>query len=127
MSNTSTGVNFVLTFKRNHPQDRCSYGVAGNPGIVVCQRGLFVGTTTPTDIHDRAGMPETLTVDVELVPVKAGDKEAKATVAAQKVIEKAAKAAAKVVASQTKASEKAAKAPAALAAAQAKINAAKVV
>lgn len=116
--------NYVLTFKRNHPQDRCSYGIAGNPGIVVFQRGLIKGALPFTSNTDLGGLPATITLSCELVQPKADNKTAKAEAAAAKAAEKAAKAAAKIEAAQLKAAEKAAKAQAALAAAQAKIAAA---
>lgn len=44
----------TLTFRRNHPGGgplgRCSYGVAGVPGIVVFDLGLFPGGVAPTTI-----------------------------------------------------------------------------
>lgn len=52
--------NQVLTFRRNHPGGgplgRCSYGVAGVPGIVVFDLGLFPGGIAPA----------TITLNVEL-------------------------------------------------------------
>jgi hypothetical protein len=119
-----TGPNYTLVFKRNHPQDRASYGIAGVPGIVVIQRGMFAGTTPFTSQTDLAGMPATITLDALLASPKPDNKTAKAEAAALKAKEKAEKAAAKVVAQQAKAEEKAAKAKAALEAAQAKAAAA---
>jgi hypothetical protein len=120
----ASAANYTLTFKRNHPQDRCSYGIAGNPGIVVFQRGLFVGAQPFTSNTDLGGLPNTITLSCEMVQPKADNKTAKAEAAAVKAVEKAAKAEAKIVAAQAKAAEKAAKATAALAAAQVKIAAA---
>lgn len=44
----------TLTFRRNHPGGgplgRCSYGVAGVPGIVVFDLGLFPGGVAPATI-----------------------------------------------------------------------------
>lgn len=44
----------TLTFRRNHPGGgplgRCSYGVAGVPGIVVFDLGLFPGGIAPATI-----------------------------------------------------------------------------
>lgn len=44
----------TLTFRRNHPGGgplgRCSYGVAGVPGIVVFDMGLFPGGVAPATI-----------------------------------------------------------------------------
>lgn len=50
----------TLSFRRNHPGGgplgRCSYGVAGVPGIVVFDLGLFPGGVAPA----------TITLDCEL-------------------------------------------------------------
>jgi len=119
----AAGPNYVLHFKRNHPQDRASYGIPGVPGIVVIQRGMFAGTTPFTSTTDLAGMPATITVDALLVSPKVDNKQAKAEAAALKAKEKAEKLAAKVAEQQRKAEEKAAKAKAALEAAQAKLAA----
>jgi len=121
-----TATNYNLTFKRNHPQDRASYGIAGNPGIVVFQRGLFVGATVPTSNSDPGGLPLIITLSCLMALPKADNKVAKAEAAAAKVVEKAAKAQAKIEAQAAKAVEKQAKAEAALAAAKAKIEAAQV-
>lgn len=52
--------NFTLSFRRNHPGGgplgRCSYGLAGVPGIVVFDLGLFPGGVAPA----------TITLDVQL-------------------------------------------------------------
>lgn len=46
--------NFTLTYRRNHPGGgplgRCSYGLAGVPGIVVFDLGLFPGGVAPATI-----------------------------------------------------------------------------
>lgn len=107
----AVSVNHVLTYRRDHPGDRCSYGIAGNAGIVVFDKGLFANGIAPA----------TIIVDCDMVPVKADNKTAKAEAAAAKLVEKAAKAQAKIEAAQAKAEEKKAKAEAALAAAQAKV------
>jgi hypothetical protein len=122
----STGPNYTLHFKRNHPQDRASYGIAGVPGIVVIQRGMFAGTTPFTSNTDLAGMPATITLDALLVSPKVDNKQAKAEAAAAKAQEKADKAKAKAEAAQKKIEERAAKAAAALEAAKAKVAAAAV-
>ncbi len=119
------GENFVLSFKRNHPQDRASYGIQGVSGIVVVQRGMVFGTVPVTSNTDLGGMPATITVNVRLADPKASNTEAKAAAAAAKAQEKADKAAAKLVATEAKVAEKAAKAAEALAKAQAKLDAAK--
>jgi hypothetical protein len=116
--------NRTLHFKRNHPQNRASYGIPGVPGIVVVQRDLVAGTVPFTSQTDLGGMPATIDVPFLLVPPRTVNKQAKAEVAAEKARLKAEKAAAKVVEQQRKAEEKAAKAKAALEAAQAKLNAA---
>lgn len=113
--------NHTLHFKRNHPQNRASYGIPGVPGIVVVQRDLVAGTTPFTSQTDLAGMPATIEVPFLLVSPKVDNKQAKAEAAAAKAKEKAEKAAAKVEEQRRKAEEKAEKAKAALAAAQAKL------
>jgi hypothetical protein len=113
--------NFELTFKRNHPKDRASYGIAGNSGIVVFQRGLFKGAVPSTSNDDLGGLPATITLDVELVLPKSTVKVNKDEAAAQKLIEKAEKAKAKLEEQQRKAHEKAEKAQKVLDAAKAKI------
>lgn len=120
----STGPNFVLHFKRNHPQDRASYGIPGVPGIVVIQRGMVAGTTPFTSNTDLAGMPATITVSMELAQPKVDNKQAKAEAAAAKLAERAAKAKAKAEAQAAKLAERQAKADAALKAAQEKAAAA---
>jgi len=54
-----------ITFRRNHPGGgplgRCSYGIAGVPGIVVIDLGLFPGGIAPVAI----------TLDCTLVEAKA--------------------------------------------------------
>lgn len=111
--------NHVLTYRREHPGNRCSYGIAGNSGIVVFDKGLFAGST-------EAGFqaPATITLSCEMVPVKADTKVAREAAAAQKLIERAAKAQAKIEAAAAKALERQAKADEALAKARAKVEAA---
>ncbi len=120
----AAGPNFLLVFRRNHPGNRCSYGIAGQSGIVVFDRGLVAGTVVTTSNEDLGGMPPTITLSAELVQPKVDNKQAKAEAAAVKAKEKADKAAAKAAAAQQKIADKAAKAAAALAAAQAKVAAA---
>lgn len=117
-SQTAAGPNYVLHFKRNHPQDRASYGIPGVPGIVVIQRGLIAGTTPFTSNTDLAGMPATITLDALLVSPKADNKTAKAEAAAAKLAERARKAQEKAEAQAKKLAERQAKADAALKAAQ---------
>lgn len=118
---SSTAENRMLTFRRNHPGNRCSYGIDGNSGIVVFDRGLVAGTVPTTSNEDLGGMPATISLDCLLVPVKVDNKSAKAEAAAAKAKETADKAAAKAIAAQAKIQEKADKAAAALAKAQAKV------
>jgi len=115
----AAGPNFSMTYRRQHPANRSSYGVSGNSGIIVFDNGLFPGST-------EAGWtpPAVITLDCELVPVKADNKTAKAEAAAAKAQEKAAKAQAKIEAAQAKAVEKQRKADEAMAAAKAKLEAA---
>ncbi len=116
--------NQILTFRRNHPGNRCSYGIAGNSGIVVFDRGLVAGTVPTTSNEDLGGMPATITLDCALVEVKATEKVDKTAAAAAKAQEKADKAAAKVAAAEAKAKAKAEKAAEAAAKAEAKAKAA---
>lgn len=120
----AVGPNFTLTYRRNHPGNRCSYGVDGNPGIMVVDRGLFAGTVPTTGQNDLGGMPAVIVLDAELVPVKLDNKTSKAEAAAAKAQERADKAAARAAAAALKIKERADKAAAALAAAQAKVAAA---
>jgi hypothetical protein len=120
----STEPNFTLRFKRNHPQDRASYGIAGVPGIVVVQRGMVFGTTPFASNTDLAGMPAEIVVSIRLADPKASNTEAKAAAAAAKAQEKADKAAAKLAAQQEKVAKKAKEAEEKLAAAKAKLEAA---
>lgn len=113
--------NFLLVFRRNHPGNRCSYGIEGNSGIVVFDRGLIAGTVPTTSQTDLGGMPPSITLDCVLVPVKVDNKTAKAEAAAAAAQAKADKAAERAAAVQQKIADKAAKAAAALAAAQAKV------
>ena len=101
--------NFTLHWRKDHPKNRCSYGVAGVTGIVVFDKNLFAGEP-----------PLTITVDVELAQPKPDGKAAKAEAAAAKAAEKLAKAEERRIAAELKAAEKAEKATKALAAAQAR-------
>lgn len=113
-------VNYTLHFKRNHPQDRASYGIPGVPGIVVIQRGMVFGTTPFTSQTDLAGMPATIDVNVRLASPKADNKTAKAEAQAAKLAERAEKAKAKAEAQAAKLAERQAKAAEALKRAQEK-------
>lgn len=104
----------VKLHRGDHPQNRSSYTIDGQPGNVVFFNTLFKNGVPPA----------TITFDVEMVAPKADAKEAKAAAAAQKAIEKAAKAEAKIKAAAAKAEAKAAKAAKILADAKAKIEAA---
>lgn len=50
----AVAVQHTLTYRRQHPGGgvlgRCSYGVAGVPGIVVFDMGLFAGGVAPATI-----------------------------------------------------------------------------
>lgn len=107
-------VNYTLVYRRDHPGNRCSYGIAGNPGIVVFDKGLFLDGVAPAFIQ----------ADAAFVSPKADNKTTKAEAQAAKLIEKAAKAQAKIEAATAKAAERKLKAEQALAAAQAKVAAA---
>lgn len=108
------GPNFTLAYRRDHPGNRCSYGIAGNPGIVVFDKNLFKDGVAPAEIG----------LTCEMVPVKSDNKTAKAEQAAAKLAERAAKAQAKIEATQAKVKAAQDKAAAAVAAAQAKVAAA---
>jgi len=108
--------NMTLTFRREHPKQRASYGVDGNSGIVVFDRALIAGD---------GPWPDSISLDVELVGVKADNKTAKAEAAAVKAAAKVAKAEERAAAAGVKVLAKQEKAMAALAAAQAAIEAAK--
>jgi hypothetical protein len=47
---TEQSPNFTLTFRRTHPKNRCSYGVAGVPGLAVFDVSLFAGKKPPKAI-----------------------------------------------------------------------------
>src|SRR4051794_3126568 len=47
---TATATNHTLTYRRTHPNDRCSYGIAGVPGIVVFDVKLFADGKPPKTI-----------------------------------------------------------------------------
>ncbi len=111
--------NFVLTYRRDHPKNRCSYGIAGNPGIVVFDIGLFAGSDQPGFTA-----PATITLSCPMVSEKADSKTAKAEEQAAKAAEKAAKAEEKAKAAQARIEEKARKAQEKAAAALAKAEAA---
>lgn len=106
--------NYTLNYRKDHPKNRCSYGVPGVSGIVVFDKNLFAGGVPPA----------TITVDVELALPKVVSATAKAEAAAVKAAEKAAKAAEKIAKATAKAAERQAKADAALATAKAKADAA---
>jgi len=104
-------VNRTLVYRRDHPQNRSSYGIEGRAGIIVFDRSLFADGQPPATIE----------VDCVMVSPKADTKTAKAELAAAKALEKAAKAQAKIDSQKAKAEEKAQKAQAALEAAQKKV------
>lgn len=106
--------NYVIVYRRDHPGNRCSYGIAGVPGIVVFDKGLFAGGVAPASI----------TMDCELALPKVDNKTAKAEEAARKAQEKADKAAKKLAESQEKAKARAEAAAEKLRKAQEKLAAA---
>jgi hypothetical protein len=106
--------NHTLVYRRDHPQNRCSYGISGVPGIVVFDKSLFANGTPPPVI----------VLDCELAQPKPDTKALKAEQAAARAAERAAKAEARIAAAKAKAEEKAAKAKAQLEAALAKAKAA---
>lgn len=108
--------NFTLTYRREHPGDRCSYGITGVPGIVVFDKALFAD---PTNI------PHTITLSVELALPRADKKTDKAAAKEARDAEKAAKAQEKADKAQAKANEKKAKAEEALRKAQERADQAK--
>lgn len=108
--------NFVLHYRREHPQNRSSFGVPGVPGIVVFDNGLFADGKPPTSI----------TLDVQLQAPRADKKAEKEEERARKAEERARKAQERVEAAKRKAEEKAEKARQQLEAAKAKLAAAGV-
>ena len=42
--------NHTLTYRKNHPGNRCSYGIVGVPGIVVFDMKLFADGKPPATI-----------------------------------------------------------------------------
>jgi hypothetical protein len=42
--------NHTLTYRRTHPGNRCSYGIAGQPGIVVFDLRMFADGKPPATI-----------------------------------------------------------------------------
>lgn len=103
--------NHDIVFRRDHPQDRCSFGIAGVPGIVVFPKGFFVGE-----------VPTTITLSCALQAPRLDAKASKAEAAAAKAQAKADKEAEKVAKAAAKAEEKKAKADEALAKARAKAD-----
>lgn len=112
---TIATVNTSITYRRDHPGNRCSFGITGVPGIVVFDKGLFA---------DPNNVPTTITLDIPLQLPRAVEKVSKDEQKAEKARLKAEKEAEKVKAAAEKAAAKQAKADAALAAAKAKADAA---
>lgn len=108
------GPNYRIDYRRDHPGNRCSYGIAGVSGIVVFDKGLFAGGIAPASIS----------FDCEMAQPKLDNKTAKAEAAAAKLAAKAQAAAEKLKAQQVKIEEKARKAQEALEKAKARIAAA---
>jgi len=108
--------NYTIVYRREHPQNRCSYGISGVSGIIVFDKSLFAGGVPP----------ETITMDVEMALPKGDAKAAREAQAAQRLIDKAAKAQARIDALATAAKAKQEKADKALADAKARVEAAKL-
>jgi hypothetical protein len=67
MSKKTTGTNNTMSFRKDHPKDRASYGIAGVAGIVVFDKRLFANGKAP----------KTITLDCDLaVPEEAPAKPA---------------------------------------------------
>lgn len=111
---TAPATNRAIVYRRDHPGNRCSYGISGNAGIVVFDKGLFAGGVAPASI----------TLDCDMVPVKADNKTARAEAEAAKLVERAARAQKKIEEATAKAEARKAKAEADLAAARARVEAA---
>lgn len=111
--------NFTLTYRRDHPKNRSSYGIDGNSGIVVFDRALLAGSELPGWTP-----PATITLNVALVPVKATNRESKDAEKAARAAEKAAKAEARLKVQQERAEAQKRKAQEALEKAQARAKAA---
>lgn len=111
--------NHVIVYRRDHPGGgalgRCSYGIPGNPGIVVFDKSLFPDGNPPASI----------TLDCVMVSPRTKVVTAKAQDAAIKAAERAAKAQAKIEAAAAKARERQEKADKALAEAKARVEAAR--
>lgn len=108
------GPNFAIVYRRDHPGDRCSYGIVGNPGIIVFDKGLFKDGVAPPHI----------TLDCEMVAPREDNKTLKAEAQVAKLAERARKAQEKIEEATRKAEEKKAKAEKMLADAKAKVDAA---
>ena len=48
--------NNTLTYRKDHPNDRCSFGIPGVPGIVVFDNRLFAGGKPPKTIVVDCGL-----------------------------------------------------------------------
>lgn len=112
----STNVNYTLTYRRDHPGDRCSYGIQGVPGLVVVDKGLFL---------DPTNVPQTITLNVALASPRADKKTSKDAEKEAKAAERAARLTEKANKAKEKAAEREKKAQEALAKAQAKAEEAK--
>lgn len=98
-------MNRVLSYRRDHPGDRSSFGVSGVPGLVVIHHSLIVGFGTP-----EFQIPATINVDFDLADPKedkrsaaAAERAAKAQERAEKAQERATKAAERLAQFQAKA------------------------
>ena len=107
-------INYTLVYRRDHPQNRSSYGIAGVPGIVVFDKSLFADGNPPS----------TIILDCAMAQPKPDRKIERAAEQARKLEERAAKAQARILEAQAKATERAAKAQERLEKAKAKVEAA---
>jgi hypothetical protein len=98
-------MNRVLSYRRDHPGDRSSYGVSGVPGLVVIHHSLIAGFGT-----EGFAPPAVINVDFDLAEPKedkrsaaAAERAAKAQERAMKAAERAQKAAERLAQFQAKA------------------------
>ena len=103
--------NYTLVYRRDHPQNRSSYGITGVPGIVVFDKSLFADGNPPASII----------LDVPLAQPQADKKTQREEEKQRRAQEKADKATAKAQAAAAKLAERQQKAQEALERAKAKL------
>lgn len=93
-------MNRVLSYRRDHPGNRSSYGVAGVPGLVVIHHSLLAG-------FDQPGFqpPAVINVDIDLAEPRGDKRSEKAAERAAKAAERAEKAAKRAAEAQTRLAE----------------------